>query len=191
MKHCIISLGDKVKLVFLQEKESPDGNNVACILTLPPFQRKGYGKFLIAFSKCEERNVNLCLWSCANLVLSSTDWKSSELSIRCRVLKNITVINFYLMKPWSVSPFWFKYLTVILRTGGHKWTAFAWTHSSWLRSSKRQQIFAALIFLYIKMQWNQYGTNCETGTPHTGKSQTVDEMGDCNVWVWRRGSRDV
>lgn len=33
-----------------QEKESPDGNNVACILTLPPFQRKGYGKLLIAFS---------------------------------------------------------------------------------------------------------------------------------------------
>ncbi len=26
------------------------GNNVACILTLPPFQRKGYGKLLIAFS---------------------------------------------------------------------------------------------------------------------------------------------
>jgi histone acetyltransferase MYST1 len=26
------------------------GNNVACILTLPPYQRKGYGKFLIAFS---------------------------------------------------------------------------------------------------------------------------------------------
>ena len=35
---------------MFQEKESPDGNNVACILTLPPFQRKGYGKFLIAFS---------------------------------------------------------------------------------------------------------------------------------------------
>nr|XP_002739824.1 PREDICTED: histone acetyltransferase KAT8-like [Saccoglossus kowalevskii] len=35
---------------FSKEKESPDGNNVACILTLPPFQRKGYGKFLIAFS---------------------------------------------------------------------------------------------------------------------------------------------
>uniref|UniRef100_A0A3P9HI96 Histone acetyltransferase n=1 Tax=Oryzias latipes TaxID=8090 RepID=A0A3P9HI96_ORYLA len=32
------------------EKESPDGNNVACILTLPPYQRRGYGKFLIAFS---------------------------------------------------------------------------------------------------------------------------------------------
>ena len=26
------------------------GNNVACILTLPPYQRKGYGKLLIAFS---------------------------------------------------------------------------------------------------------------------------------------------
>ncbi|XP_071039591.1 histone acetyltransferase KAT8 isoform X2 [Parasteatoda tepidariorum] len=35
---------------FSKEKESPDGNNVACILTLPPHQRKGFGKFLIAFS---------------------------------------------------------------------------------------------------------------------------------------------
>ncbi|KAM5329447.1 histone acetyltransferase KAT8 isoform 5-T5 [Glossophaga mutica] len=34
---------------FSKEKESPDGNNVACILTLPPYQRRGYGKFLIAF----------------------------------------------------------------------------------------------------------------------------------------------
>ncbi|RXM96421.1 Histone acetyltransferase KAT8 [Acipenser ruthenus] len=35
---------------FSKEKESPDSNNVACILTLPPYQRRGYGKFLIAFS---------------------------------------------------------------------------------------------------------------------------------------------
>lgn len=35
---------------FSKEKESPDGNNVACILTLPPYQRIGYGKLLIAFS---------------------------------------------------------------------------------------------------------------------------------------------
>ena len=34
----------------VQEKESPESNNVACILTLPPYQRKGYGKFLIALS---------------------------------------------------------------------------------------------------------------------------------------------
>jgi histone acetyltransferase MYST1 len=35
---------------FSKEKESPESNNVACILTLPPYQRKGYGKFLIALS---------------------------------------------------------------------------------------------------------------------------------------------
>lgn len=35
---------------FSKEKESPDGHNVACILTLPPYQRQGYGKLLIAFS---------------------------------------------------------------------------------------------------------------------------------------------
>ncbi|NXS84285.1 KAT5 acetyltransferase, partial [Erpornis zantholeuca] len=34
----------------LQEKESTEDYNVACILTLPPYQRRGYGKFLIAFS---------------------------------------------------------------------------------------------------------------------------------------------
>ena len=33
-----------------QEKESLEGNNLACIMTLPPYQRKGYGRFLIAFS---------------------------------------------------------------------------------------------------------------------------------------------
>ncbi len=35
---------------FSKEKDSSEGNNLACILTLPPYQRKGYGKFLIAFS---------------------------------------------------------------------------------------------------------------------------------------------
>lgn len=33
-----------------QEKNSDDGYNLACILTFPPYQRKGYGKFLIQFS---------------------------------------------------------------------------------------------------------------------------------------------
>lgn len=27
---------------FFKEKESTEVNNVACILTLPPYQRKGY-----------------------------------------------------------------------------------------------------------------------------------------------------
>jgi histone acetyltransferase HTATIP len=35
---------------FSKEKESIDDYNVACILTLPPFQRLGYGKVLIEFS---------------------------------------------------------------------------------------------------------------------------------------------
>lgn len=36
---------------FSKEKESSEDYNVACILTLPPYQRKGYGKLLIEFSK--------------------------------------------------------------------------------------------------------------------------------------------
>ena len=35
---------------FSKEKESEDAYNLACILTLPPYQRKGYGRFLISFS---------------------------------------------------------------------------------------------------------------------------------------------
>ena len=35
---------------FSRAKDSPEGYNVACILTLPQYQRKGYGKILISFS---------------------------------------------------------------------------------------------------------------------------------------------
>lgn len=35
---------------FSKEKYSEQGYNLACILTLPAYQRKGYGKFLISFS---------------------------------------------------------------------------------------------------------------------------------------------
>lgn len=35
---------------YSKEKESADGNNLACILTFPPYQRKGYGKLMISFS---------------------------------------------------------------------------------------------------------------------------------------------
>ena len=35
---------------FSKEKHTREGCNLACILTLPPYQRKGYGTFLIAFS---------------------------------------------------------------------------------------------------------------------------------------------
>jgi len=35
---------------FSKEKVSPDGYNLACILTLPPYQQRGFGKFLMSFS---------------------------------------------------------------------------------------------------------------------------------------------
>lgn len=39
---------------FSKEKESIEDYNVACILTMPPYQRKGYGKLLIEFSMCKK-----------------------------------------------------------------------------------------------------------------------------------------
>lgn len=35
---------------FSKEQGNPDGNNLACLCILPPFQRSGYGKFLIQLS---------------------------------------------------------------------------------------------------------------------------------------------
>lgn len=35
---------------FSKEKGSHEGYNLACITTLPPFQKKGYGRMLIEFS---------------------------------------------------------------------------------------------------------------------------------------------
>lgn len=61
-------LGHHLVGYFSKEKESADGYNVACILTLPQYQRMGYGKLLIEFSyelsKKETKLVlprNLCL----------------------------------------------------------------------------------------------------------------------------------
>ncbi|KAG7195034.1 Histone acetyltransferase [Scheffersomyces spartinae] len=44
------SEGHHIVGYFSKEKESADGYNVACILTLPCYQKKGYGKLLIQFS---------------------------------------------------------------------------------------------------------------------------------------------
>ncbi|SCW03361.1 LAFE_0G08724g1_1 [Lachancea fermentati] len=43
-------LGHHLVGYFSKEKESADGYNVACILTLPQYQRHGYGRLLIEFS---------------------------------------------------------------------------------------------------------------------------------------------
>ena len=42
--------GHHVVAYFSKEKETPYDYNLACILTLPPYQRKGYGKLMIALS---------------------------------------------------------------------------------------------------------------------------------------------
>ena len=44
------NLGHHLVGYFSKEKESAEGYNVACILTLPQYQRMGYGKLLIEFS---------------------------------------------------------------------------------------------------------------------------------------------
>ena len=45
---------------FSKKKENSNVYNVACILTLPQYQRKGLGRLLIAFSyKLSKRGGNL------------------------------------------------------------------------------------------------------------------------------------
>lgn len=59
---------------FSKERVSAENNNLACILTLPPFQRKGYGKFLITLSELilSEYYVDIFFWHYKYLVLIGT-----------------------------------------------------------------------------------------------------------------------
>lgn len=48
---CIVDMvGAHIVGFFSKEKDSPDCFNVACLLVLPPYQKHGYGRLLIAFS---------------------------------------------------------------------------------------------------------------------------------------------
>ncbi|CAG2110014.1 unnamed protein product [Medioppia subpectinata] len=51
--------GYKIVGYFSKEKVSEQGYNLACILTLPSEQRKGYGKVLIDFSYMLSKKENL------------------------------------------------------------------------------------------------------------------------------------
>uniref|UniRef100_A0A8D0J478 histone acetyltransferase n=1 Tax=Sus scrofa TaxID=9823 RepID=A0A8D0J478_PIG len=70
---------------FSKEKESTEDYNVACILTLPPYQRRGYGKLLIEFmrsvkSPASRRRTSSPLYSTST---SSTTTRAS-ISSHCR-----------------------------------------------------------------------------------------------------------
>jgi hypothetical protein len=43
----------------VQEKHSAEEYNLACIMTLPPYQRNGYGRFLIAFCKSADIEASI------------------------------------------------------------------------------------------------------------------------------------
>eukprot|EP00456_Euglypha_rotunda_P020041 TRINITY_DN17629_c0_g1_i3.p1 TRINITY_DN17629_c0_g1~~TRINITY_DN17629_c0_g1_i3.p1 ORF type:complete len:306 (-),score=32.10 TRINITY_DN17629_c0_g1_i3:11-928(-) len=47
---CLDKEGYHIVGYFSKEKKSAENYNLACLLTFPQYQRKGYGKFLISFS---------------------------------------------------------------------------------------------------------------------------------------------
>lgn len=56
----ILDAGYHLVGYFSKEKHSSEGYNVACILTYPQYQRKGYGRFLISLSYDLSRRENKC-----------------------------------------------------------------------------------------------------------------------------------
>ncbi|ORX44681.1 putative histone acetyltransferase MYST1 [Piromyces finnis] len=88
---------DYVMGYFSKEKKSFDDYNLACILVLPPYQRKGYGHFLIEFSYELSKRENIIgspekPLSDLGLVGYRTYWQS----VLLRVIKNNPKMNFTL-----------------------------------------------------------------------------------------------
>ena len=70
---------------FSKEKESSENYNLAAICTLPPYQRKGYGKLLISFSYAYSIHENVP--GTPEKPLSDLGWLSYESFWRWWVLK--------------------------------------------------------------------------------------------------------
>lgn len=65
--------------LMMQEKHSEESYNLACILTLPPYQRKGYGKFLIAFCKPSSVHFSFSMFPLRFLIVTELELHSTLL----------------------------------------------------------------------------------------------------------------
>lgn len=89
---------------FSKEKHSEEGYNLACILVLPPYQRKGYGKFLISMSyelsKVEGKVINLgsveptlqlyyFLENCEIHSSAASTWSHSFVGLSCMMVLTV------------------------------------------------------------------------------------------------------
>jgi hypothetical protein len=57
----------RVPSLFPQEKVSYDGNNLACIVIFPPYQKRRFGMLLIEFSPCARWTLSPKLTGMARL----------------------------------------------------------------------------------------------------------------------------
>ncbi|KAF7380510.1 hypothetical protein HZH68_016375 [Vespula germanica] len=68
----------QILILYISEKNSFLNYNVSCILTLPPYQRQGYGRLLIDFTKSAQRRrqrrcIGTGIWSrCSSSSSSSS-----------------------------------------------------------------------------------------------------------------------
>lgn len=69
-----------VVVLSLQEKNSFLNYNVSCILTLPPYQRKGYGRLLIDFSKYTHTQIHniYAIYFVHSDTNGSFDWRYND-----------------------------------------------------------------------------------------------------------------
>lgn len=87
---------------FSKEKDSPDDHNLACIMVLPPHQRKRYGRFLISFSyelSKKEGRVGTPERPLSDLGLLGyrSYWKSVLLDVLCKHKGNLSIKDISLM----------------------------------------------------------------------------------------------